>query len=35
MWPWQEFNWGVFWALLAAALIIAVIRAVFVYLRDN
>jgi hypothetical protein len=18
VWPWQEFNWGVFWALVAA-----------------
>jgi hypothetical protein len=21
MWPWQQFNWGVFWALIAALVI--------------
>jgi hypothetical protein len=21
MWPWQAFDWGVFWAILAAAVV--------------
>jgi len=21
MWPWQAFDWGVFWAIIAAALV--------------
>jgi hypothetical protein len=21
MWPWQAFDWGVFWAILAAAMV--------------
>jgi len=25
MWPWQAFDWGVFWAILAAALICLII----------
>jgi NhaP-type Na+/H+ or K+/H+ antiporter len=30
--PWQEFNWGVFWALLAALLIYSLIRALHWFL---
>jgi hypothetical protein len=25
MWPWQAFDWGVFWAILAAALICIIV----------
>jgi hypothetical protein len=25
MWPWQAFDWGVFWAILAAGLIYAIV----------
>jgi hypothetical protein len=25
MWPWQAFDWGVFWAILAAAMIYLVV----------
>jgi len=25
MWPWQAFDWGVFWAILAAALICLIV----------
>lgn len=25
MWPWQAFDWGVFWAITAAAMIYLVI----------
>jgi hypothetical protein len=28
MWPWEAFNWGVFWAILAAALICFVVGVV-------
>jgi len=26
IWPWQQFDWGVFWALLAALLVYFVVR---------
>jgi hypothetical protein len=26
VWPWQEFNWGVFWALIAAFLIADLVK---------
>jgi hypothetical protein len=25
MWPWEAFNWGVFWAIMAAATICFII----------
>jgi hypothetical protein len=25
MWPWQAFDWGVFWAILAAAFICLIV----------
>jgi NhaP-type Na+/H+ or K+/H+ antiporter len=31
-WPWQEFNWGVFWAVLAALLVSALIRFIHAFL---
>jgi hypothetical protein len=35
MWPWQAFDWGVFWAILAAALICSIVHGVYVHLRDD
>jgi len=29
MWPWQAFDWGVFWAIIAAGLIYLVIANIF------
>jgi hypothetical protein len=25
MWPWQSFDWGVFWAIIAAGVIYAIV----------
>jgi len=25
MWPWEAFNWGVFWAVVAAGIVLAVL----------
>jgi uncharacterized paraquat-inducible protein A len=29
MWPWEAFDWGVFWAILAAGIIYFIIANVF------
>jgi hypothetical protein len=29
VWPWQEFNWGVFWAIIAAGLIYLTVANIF------
>jgi ABC-type arginine transport system permease subunit len=29
MWPWQAFDWGVFWAIIAAGVIYLVIANIF------
>jgi len=26
MWPWEAFNWGVFWAVVAAGIVWAILR---------
>jgi len=31
-WPWEEFNWGVFWAILAAAAVCFVAWLLFVFI---
>lgn len=25
VWPWEQFNWGVFWAIIAATIVLAVL----------
>lgn len=38
MWPWQAFDWGVFWAIIAAVLVCWIgrdlIMVIVAYLRD-
>lgn len=38
MWPWQAFDWGVFWAIIAAAFVCWIARDVILvflaYLKD-
>ena len=31
VWPWNEFNWGVFWALIAAFVIADICKSVIDY----
>jgi hypothetical protein len=26
MWPWQQFNWGMFWALIAAFVVVDIFK---------
>jgi hypothetical protein len=26
MWPWEAFNWGVFWAIIAAGVIYVIVE---------
>ena len=32
MWPWEAFDWGVFWAILAAAFVCLIAANIFYFI---
>jgi len=29
VWPWEQFNWGVFWAIIAGLIVVGILRFLF------